>query len=86
MAFRIRNWNASGPAIETQLIRRLECVLSKAAHLGPDNEFNGDPGYIAKAAKLTQAVTREDVMRVYNKYLKNKPYVMTSVVPKGQLH
>lgn len=70
--------------IETDLYSGVESVLSKALQMGRDNEFAGDPAYIAKAAKLAQAVTREDVMRVYNKYLKGKPYVMTSVVPKGQ--
>ena len=30
-----------------------------------------------------QAVTSEDVMRVYNKYLRGKPFVQTSFVPKG---
>lgn len=71
--------------IETNLYSQVESVLSKASQMGEDNEFIGDPGYITKAAKLTQTVTRADVMRVYKQYLKNKPYVMTSVVPKGQL-
>ncbi|WP_022824063.1 M16 family metallopeptidase [Hymenobacter norwichensis] len=70
--------------IETDLYSGVESVLSKALQMGRDNEFAGDPAYITKAAKLAQAVTREDVMRVYNQYLKGKPYVMTSVVPKGQ--
>lgn len=70
--------------IETDLYGGLESVLSKASRMGRDNEFAGDPAHITKAAALTRAVTREDVMRVYAKYLKNKPYVMTSVVPKGQ--
>jgi zinc protease len=30
------------------------------------------------------AVTKEDVMRVYDKYIKDKPAVIVSVVPKGQ--
>ena len=50
-----------------------------------DNEFNGDPGYLTKTAKLTNRVTSEDVMRVYNKYIKDQHYIMTSVVPKGSL-
>ena len=32
-----------------------------------------------------KAVTKEDVMRVYEKYIKDKPYVITSFVPKGKL-
>nr|WP_167855328.1 pitrilysin family protein [Hymenobacter wooponensis] len=70
--------------IETDLYSGVESVLSKALQMGRDNEFAGDPAHLTKAAKLAQAVTRADVMRVYNHYLKGKPYVMTSVVPKGQ--
>lgn len=71
--------------LETQLYQGISTVLNKAFQLVQDNEFNGDPSYITKAAKLTEAVTAEDVMRVYNQYIKNANYVMTSVVPKGQL-
>ena len=31
-----------------------------------------------------QSVTREDVIDVYQRYIKDKPYVMTSFVPNGQ--
>ncbi|APY00286.1 M16 family metallopeptidase [Lacinutrix venerupis] len=71
--------------LETNLYRGISTVLNKAFQLVQDNEFNGDPSYITETAKLTNAVTAEDVMRVYNKYIKNKHYVMTSVVPKGNL-
>ncbi|TYA59022.1 M16 family metallopeptidase [Formosa maritima] len=71
--------------LETNLYQGVSTVLNKAFQLVQDNEFNGDPSYITQTAKLTNAVTAEDVMRVYNQYIKNKNYVMTSVVPKGQL-
>ena len=71
--------------LETGLYQGISTVLNKAFQLVQDNEFNGDPSYITKAAKLTDAVTATDVLRVYNQYIKNKNYVMTSVVPKGQL-
>ncbi len=71
--------------IETELYKGVETVLDKAYNLVISNEFKGDPGYIVKKAKYVNAVTREDVMRVYNKYIKGKNYVMTSFVPKGQL-
>lgn len=70
--------------IETELYSGVETVLAKALQMGQDNEFIGDPSYMTKTAEFTRAVTREDVMRVYNQYIKNKNYVMTSVVPKGQ--
>ena len=71
--------------LETQLYQGVSTVLNKAFQLVRDNEFNGDPGYLATTANLTNAVTSEDVMRVYNKYIKGQNYVMTSVVPKGQV-
>lgn len=69
---------------ETGIYQGISTVLNKAFTLAQDNEFKGDPAYILKAAELTQAVTREDIMRVYNQYIKGKNHIMTSVVPKGQ--
>ncbi len=71
--------------LETGLYQGISTVLNKAFQLVQDNEFNGDPSYISQAAKLVEAVTAADVMRVYDQYIKGKYYVMTSVVPKGQL-
>ncbi|GAA4323410.1 pitrilysin family protein [Pontixanthobacter gangjinensis] len=70
--------------LETQLYQGVSTVLNKAFQLVQDNEFKGDPGYLGTTAKLTNAVTAEDVMRVYNKYIKGNNFVMTSVVPKGE--
>jgi zinc protease len=69
---------------ETSLYQGISTVLNKAFTLAQDNEFIGDPGFIIKSAALLQAVTREDIIRVYNQYIKGKNYLMTSVVPKGQ--
>ena len=71
--------------LETGLYQGISTVLNKAFQLVQDNEFNGDPSYITKTAKLTEAVTADDVMRVYNQYVKDKNRVMVSIVPKGQL-
>ncbi|OAB78052.1 M16 family metallopeptidase [Cochleicola gelatinilyticus] len=68
---------------ETQLYYGVSTVLNKAFQLVQDNEFGNDPGFITKRAKFIQEVSREDIMRVYNTYLKDKNYVMTSVVPNG---
>ncbi|NNJ83200.1 MAG: insulinase family protein [Flavobacteriaceae bacterium] len=67
--------------LETQLYYGVATVLNKAFQLVQDNEFGNNPGYVSKRAKYLQEVSREDVMRVYDKYLKGKNYVMTSVVP-----
>lgn len=69
--------------LETQVYYGVATVLNKAFQLVRDNEFAGDPEMTLKGTKLLQSVTREDVLRVYNKYLKGQHYVMTSVVPKA---
>ncbi|RYY96294.1 MAG: insulinase family protein, partial [Chitinophagaceae bacterium] len=71
--------------LETSLYSGLESILNKAQRLGTDNEFKGDPGFVSKEAQHLQAVTRADVLRVYHQYIKGKPYVATSFVPKGKL-
>ena len=60
-------------------------LLGKSISLGEYNLFAGDPGFIEQDIANIQAVTTEDVMRVYNTYIKNKPVLYTSFVPKGQL-
>ncbi len=70
---------------ETSLYGGISTVLSKAFTLVEGNEFAGDPSYITKRAKLSNAVTAEDIMRVYNKYVKGQSFIMTSIVPKGTL-
>ena len=69
---------------ETSLYRGFSTILSKSNQLASDNEFSGDPAYAVKQAKLLQAVSVDDVMRVYKTYIKNKHSVITSFVPKGQ--
>ncbi|MAM19250.1 MAG: pitrilysin family protein [Christiangramia sp.] len=71
--------------LETQLYQSVSTILNKAFQLVQDNEFNNDPGYISKTAELTNAVSAADVMNVYQKYIQDKAYVMTSFVPKGSV-
>lgn len=71
--------------LETDFYNGISSVLGKSFQLAQYDVFAGDPGYIQEDINNIKAVTKEDVMRVYEKYIKNKPYVMTSFVPKGQL-
>ncbi|WP_438865938.1 M16 family metallopeptidase [Salinimicrobium oceani] len=71
--------------LETDFYNGISSVLGKSFQLAQYDVFTGDPGYIEKDIENIKKVTKEDVMRVYNEYIKNKPYVMTSFVPKGQL-
>jgi len=72
-------------SLETQFYGNLNSVLSKSFALASANEFEGDPDYLKKQAAALLAVKPADVMRVYNTYIKGKPYIMTSFVPKGQM-
>lgn len=69
---------------ESNTINRLASVAGKAAQLAAFETFTGDPNMIGKLLDMYKKVTKEDVMRVYNKYIKNKPSVVLSVLPKGK--
>lgn len=69
---------------ETGFYNSLSSVLGKGAQLALYNIYTGDPGYAEKEIKAILDVTTDDVMRVYKKYIKDKPYVVTSFVPKGK--
>ncbi|WP_420387226.1 M16 family metallopeptidase [Roseivirga sp.] len=69
---------------ETGVYNSVSSVFSKAFQLASYNTFTGDPGYITKNLENTLNVTREDIMRVYDKYIKGKNYLATSFVPVGQ--
>jgi zinc protease len=71
--------------LETEFYNGISSVLGKSFQLCQYNVFTGDPGFIQKDIENIKKVTKEDVMRVYEKYIKGKPYVITSFVPKGQL-
>lgn len=71
--------------LETSFYNGISSVLGKSFQLAQYNVFAGDPGFIETDIENIKKVTKEDVMRVYNKYIKDKPFVMTSFVPKGQL-
>lgn len=69
---------------ETNFYNGISSVFSKAAQLASYNTFAKDPGFVVTDLENTQKVTREDIMRVYNKYIKGKNYLATSFVPVGQ--
>ena len=70
--------------LETSFYNGISSVLGKAFQLAIYNEFAGNPDFISTDISNIQKVTPEDVMRVYNKYIKGKNYILTSFVPKGQ--
>ena len=69
---------------EVAFYNALNGVLGKGAQLAQYGIFAGDPGYIDEDLARLQAVTAEDVRRVYETYIKDKPHVATSFVPRGE--
>lgn len=70
--------------IESQQINGLQSVSGKVSQLAQFQTFTGNPNKIAELITMYQSVTKEDVMRVYNEYIKGKSAVFLSVLPKGQ--
>jgi len=69
---------------ESQAIYGLESVSQKVSQLASFQTFTGTPNYIHDELARYSAVTKEDVMRVYKQYIKDKHAVIVSVVTKGQ--
>ncbi|NEV92653.1 insulinase family protein [Psychroflexus sp. YR1-1] len=69
---------------ETDFYNSLSSVLGKGFQLAQYEIFAGDPGFVNQDVKNILAVTPEDVMRVYEHYIKDKNFVATSFVPKDQ--
>ena len=70
--------------LETEFYQDMSSVLDKAFTLVQYNEFQGDPGYASTVYEQLISISKEDILTVYNKYIKNRPYVLSSVIPMGQ--
>ncbi len=70
--------------IEGVQLDQLTTVAGKSGSLAVYQTFFGNPNLIQADLERYQKVTKEDVMRVYNKYIKNKAAVVLSVYPKGK--
>ncbi len=70
---------------ETDFYNGIASILNKAFQLATYNELAGSPDFLTQDIQNSLAVTAADIWRVYNQYLKDKPYVLTSFVPKGKV-
>ncbi|MGH8855047.1 MAG: M16 family metallopeptidase [Telluria sp.] len=80
-----RDLNRIKAGLETRFYSTVSSVLGKSALLAEYNYLTGNPGYVQEGIRKTLAVSTADVRRVYDTYIKGKPYVATSFVPKGKL-
>ena len=69
--------------IESQYINGLQSVSGKVSQLAAFQTFTGNPNQTGRMLEMYKAVTKEDVMRVYETYIKNKGSVTVSVLTKS---
>ena len=70
---------------ETGFYRGLASALGKAFQLADYAIFAGDPGYAGEDLSRILAVAADDVMRVYETYIRDRPHVSSSFVPREQV-
>ena len=69
---------------ESNMVNSLSSVQGKGGMLAAYQTYTGNPNYIVKDMARYNGVSKEDVMRVYNTYIKGKHAVVLSVYPKGK--
>ncbi len=69
---------------KTGILNDLNTVQGKGSRLAANFTLQGDANALTKDVARVMAITKEDVMNVYTKYIKNKPAVILSCVPKGK--
>ena len=70
-------------SIETGTIYGLQSVSGKVSSLASFETLTGNANFTEQELERYQKVTKADVMRVYQKYIKNKGAAILSVVPRG---
>lgn len=81
--FDIKDLDRIKAGLETNFYNGISSVFGKSFQLASYNEYAGDPGFIEQDIANIKAVTKEDVMRVFRKYILNKNMIVTNFVPKG---
>jgi zinc protease len=69
---------------EARYINRLSSVSGKVSTLAAYQTFTGNANFLKEELKRLKSLKKEDVLRVYNQYIKGKPSVILSYYPKGQ--
>ncbi len=69
---------------ESRLINGLSSVSGKVSQLAAFQTFTGNPNMTKKLLSEYGILTKEDVMRAYEKYIRGKPHVIVSTLAKGQ--
>jgi zinc protease len=70
-------------SVESQTINGLQSVAGKVSQLANYQTMTGNANMIGKELTSYSAVTKEDVWRVYNQYVKGKGSIVLSVATKA---
>ncbi|HNP17720.1 MAG TPA: pitrilysin family protein [Fulvivirga sp.] len=65
---------------ESNTINGLATVSGKVSQIAAYETFTNNPNFLQEELKRYQAVTKEDVIRVYEKYIKGKAAIIQSVL------
>jgi zinc protease len=77
--------NRTKAGIESSTIFGLQSVSGKVSTLASNQTYDNRPDMVQYDLDRYNAVTAEDVMRVFQTYIKGKSKVVLSIVPKGQV-
>jgi len=69
---------------ESSIYNNLTSSLNVAVSMARNNAFAGKPDHMIDELNAYKKVTKEDIMRVYNQYVKGKNYLTVSYLPTGQ--
>ena len=84
--FDIKDLERIKAGLETNFYNGISSVLGKAFQLAYYNEYAGEPNFVETDIANIKAVTQEDIMKVFRKYIFEKPSIVTSFVPKKENH
>ena len=68
---------------EAGRINALASVAGKVSQLAAYQTFTGNPNQLPAELANVRALSKADVLRVFNQYIKNKPAVILSILPKA---
>jgi len=72
-------------SIVSGMVYGLESVSGKVSQLAAYQTYRDNPNGIGDDIARYENVTKADVMRVYNQYIKDKSAVVMSIVPEGKM-
>jgi len=70
---------------EINFYRNNESVFQKATTLGTYNLFFDNPNYFLTELENEKKVSKKEVIRVYEKYIKNQKHLVSCLIPKDSI-